>query len=132
MKSFLLSVLALSALLTAGSISVTPSPPESASAELHLRLDSAAPSPGSEVESLERVRLWFSQAPQEGSVRVRLTAAAGEVERATVNVNPEDDTDFLASLEAPASPGVHTVAWRAIADDNHVVSGDFTVTVVGR
>ena len=99
---------------------------------LHLRLDSAAPSPDSEVSELEEIELWFSQAPQKGSVRVRLIDADGELASdGDVLVDERNPMHFTASLAEPAGEGEYRVAWRAMAADGHIVTGEFGIVVLG-
>lgn len=99
--------------------------------DVHLQLDSAAPAPGSEVELLEGVELWFSEAPMDGSVRVRLVDAENRAAASETTVDPDDDQHFTMKLADPATPGEYRIFWRAMARDSHVVTGDFGLSVVG-
>lgn len=102
-----------------------------ASSSLHLELDSAAPSPGSEVRELRQVELWFTLSPQEGSVRVRVMDSQAEpLAQEPLVEDDENDKRFVLPLESPAPPGEYVVTWRAMAADGHVATGDFAVTVL--
>jgi methionine-rich copper-binding protein CopC len=36
---------------------------------------------------------------------------------------------FSLAIHEPLSPGKHTVVWRAVGGDTHIVSGEFAFTV---
>ena len=102
----------------------------SAVADLHFGLGSSAPEADASVASLEEVRLWFTQVPQDNSVGIRLIDAAGEaVETGEASRDAEDGKVFSVALDAELSAGAYTVAWRGIGDDGHVVRGDFGFSI---
>lgn len=101
-----------------------------AASDLHFALVRSSPEAGATVASLEEVRLWFSQVPQESSVAVRLIDAAGEtVETGELTSDPDDGKVVFVTVDADLAAGGYTVAWRGIGDDGHVVRGDFAFTV---
>ena len=123
MKRWMILLAALA--LGTGSASVA-----TASSGLHFALVRSSPEADASVSSLDEVRLWFSQVPQEGSVSVRLVGPAGEaVETGDLASDPEDGKVVFVPVETTLPGGAYTVAWRGIGDDGHVVRGDFAFTV---
>lgn len=96
----------------------------------HLALQSSMPEADTTVESPSEVLLKFTQEPQEGTTSIRLLDAHGDlVASGETAQSTEDPTVFTSSLEAPLGGGVYTVAWRAMAEDGHVVAEEFAFTV---
>ena len=96
----------------------------------HFALAKSMPEADSTIESPEQLRLWFTQAPQEGSVSIRLIDAAGEAVETGDPVRSEDDAKLMeVAVDDALSAGSYTVAWRGIGDDGHVVRDDFQFTV---
>lgn len=96
----------------------------------HFALSRSAPAADATVTAPEEVRLWFTQAPQENSVGIRLVDGAGEaVETTEPTPDPEDAMVMFVKPSAPLSAGSYTVSWRGIGDDGHVVRGDFAFSV---
>lgn len=99
----------------------------------HFQLNKSAPEADSQIESPEEVRLWFSQAPQDNSMQIRLIDADGElVETGEVARDAEDAKIYSIAVEAPLPAAGYTVSWRAIGQDGHVVRGDFAFTVTAQ
>ena len=97
---------------------------------LHLRLIRAIPSPDSTVAAPEKIRLWFTEEPQEGATSIRLVDAAGDlVETEDAEADADDATIFHTVLTSPPAPGVYQVVWRTMAADGHVVSGDYHFSI---
>jgi len=96
----------------------------------HFGLARSAPEADATVPSVDEVRMWFTQVPQEGSLSVRLVDPAGDlVETGELGNDPDDGKIAFLPIEQPLESGAYTVAWRGIGDDGHVVRGDFTFTV---
>jgi methionine-rich copper-binding protein CopC len=96
---------------------------------LHLRLERSAPAADSAVTSPSEIRLWFSQSTQEGATSIRLLDSAGEPVPTGRVEGSEDDTVHAAPVEHELESGRYTVAWRTMAQDGHVIRGDFEFTV---
>ena len=80
---------------------------------------------------VHEIALWFTQAPQENSVSVRLIDAEGSAVDTGEAVRSQDDPKaFRMEVPGHLAAGEYTVAWRAMADDGHVVRGDFLFTVM--
>jgi len=120
-----LGFLTLAVALTVGA-----GPVPDASLGPHFGLDRSSPSADASVTSLEEVRLWFTQAPEQNSVSIRLIDEAGNaLETGELMTDAGDDTTFSVSLASDLLEGTYTVSWRGIGDDGHVARGDFAFTV---
>jgi copper resistance protein C len=96
---------------------------------LHLTLQRSAPEAGSTLTSPREIRLWFSQRPQRGSTSLSLTGPGGSVPLGPIQEDPEDDRSFAAAIPSPPGPGSYRVSWRTMAQDGHVIRGEFTFAV---
>ena len=96
----------------------------------HFALSQSAPEAGATIESPSEVRLWFTQAPQEGTTSIRLVDAdGGLVHTADVVRDPEDGQVFSIALHGTLAAGEYTVAWRGMGEDGHVVRDEFSFSV---
>lgn len=96
---------------------------------LHLRLERSAPAADSVVSAPSEIRLWFSQSTQEDATSIRLLDSAGEPVPTGRVQGSEDDTVHAVPLDHDLESGRYTVAWRTMAQDGHVIRGDFEFTV---
>lgn len=102
-------------------------------ASMHFGLAKSAPEADSSVPSVEAVTLWFTQAPKDNSVSIRLVDAGGDLVETGEPVRAEDDSKSMSiSVGDALAAGAYSVAWRGIGDDGHVVNGDFTFTVAAQ
>ncbi len=96
----------------------------------HFALTKSAPAADSAVPSPNEVRLWFTQAPQQNSVAVRLINPAGElVDTSDPSLDQADQKVVSVNVDGALGAGGYTVSWRGIGDDGHVVRGEFGFTV---
>jgi len=109
---------------------VTTLRPEASLAAFHFALTRSAPEAGASVPSPEEVRLWFTQAPQENSVSIRLVDAAGNAVSTGEVVSDDSDGQSVAvSVGGVLSAGAYSVSWRGVGDDGHIVRGEFAFSV---
>ena len=97
---------------------------------VHFGLSKSSPEADSSVPAPSEVRLWFTEAPQEGTVRVRIL----EAEDAGVHVedaaqDAEDPKSFVVAMHGTLAPGAYTVSWRGMGADGHVVRDTFQFSV---
>ena len=99
----------------------------------HFALSRSAPEADATVESPSEIRLWFTEAPAEGTTQIRLVEAedAG-VHVMDVAADPEDDRSFFIELHGELAPGSYTVSWRGMGADGHVVRDTFEFTVAAQ
>jgi methionine-rich copper-binding protein CopC len=98
---------------------------------LHFGLAKSVPADKSTVHALSEVRLWFTEAPQEGTVSIRITGPGGALVPAADPVrDAEDDQAFSVRLNAPGAAGAYTVSWRGMGRDGHVVRGEIAFNVM--
>ena len=97
---------------------------------LHFDLAKSSPIDEATVHMVPEVTLWFTEAPSDGSVSIRLIDSAGEpIEGLTAAVDEEDGRIFHLPTPDGLAPGAYTVTWRGMGGDGHVVRGDFGFTV---
>lgn len=121
-KTTLVTAALLAAFVTVGS--------SAAAAAFHFELKKSEPAPNATVASPAAVRLFFSEAPEEGSVGIRLVSPAGEpVATGDVTADEHDASIYSVSVGRTLSAGSYTVSWRGIGDDGHVVRGDYGFAV---
>ena len=101
-----------------------------ASAYRHLALVRSEPAEDTIVTvAPTAIRLFYTQAPTLTGTRVRLTDAQGTVVALGAVKADEADAKILsAPLTGTLSAGVHTVTWRALSTDGHIVEGTFDFT----
>jgi methionine-rich copper-binding protein CopC len=96
----------------------------------HFELVRSEPAPGVTARNVSRVSLWFSEAPETGTVAIHvLGAGATPMPADSVTADPADVTAFSLGLPRALAPGAYTVRWRGMADDGHPVRGAFGFTV---
>ncbi|GMV06885.1 MAG: hypothetical protein AMXMBFR53_31600 [Gemmatimonadota bacterium] len=101
-----------------------------AARSVHFGLARSVPAADATVHQVPEVRLWFSEAPADGSVSVRLLDAAGDlVDTSDPTRDAEDATVFVVRPRTPPGPGAYKVSWRGMGADGHVVRGDFAFSV---
>ncbi len=102
----------------------------------HFELRSSAPMADSTVSSASEVRLWFTQAPQDGTTQIRVRREGALLEVSDVPTSnaqpaPDDPMVYFVSADRPLGSGHYEVRWRSMAADGHVVEGDFLFHVAG-
>lgn len=102
------------------------------SSDPHLALEQSFPEADASVtQGLEEVRLFFSQPPQLAGTSIRVVDARERLMEATAAEADSDDPSVVfIRLEGTLAAGTYTVHWRALAQDNHPVNGDFGFAVV--
>ncbi|MDE0083161.1 MAG: copper resistance protein CopC [Gammaproteobacteria bacterium] len=102
------------------------------SSDPHLALEQSVPEADAAVgHRLEEVRLFFSQPPQLAGTSIRVVDARDRLMEATAAEADSDDPSVVfIRLEGVLAAGTYTVHWRALAQDNHPVNGDFGFAVV--
>lgn len=102
----------------------------SSSTFFHLELVKSEPAADAIVAPPSEIRLWFTEAPEEGTASIRLLDANGELVPTGETMPSEDDPSVIfAAIEAPPPDGAYTVTWRGMADDGHVANEEFGFTI---
>ena len=96
-------------------------------ASAHTELTASIPVDGTEVSSVASITLEFRAAVR--LARVELTRADGTTIELPLDRDAPAAKQNLITLAEPLGPGEYTVRWRAIADDGHVLTGEFGFTV---
>jgi methionine-rich copper-binding protein CopC len=99
----------------------------------HITLDKSLPADASTVAGpVEEVRLFFSGAPLMRGASIRIVNAGRSLQRSTPPAaDPDDPRQLFVHMTPPLPAGTYVVQWRCIADDGHVMRGDFTFQVTG-
>ena len=96
-------------------------------AHAHTQLKGSSPAAAASVAAPTAVQLEFA-----GDVRltsVQLTDSAGAAKQLDA-VPTEVASTFSLPIHGLLAPGAYKVVWRAVGGDTHIVSGEFSFTVV--
>ena len=96
---------------------------------LHFSLSKSEPAAEAMVAPPDELRLWFTQAPQDNSMSIRLLAGDAVVETGPAIPDSEDDRVYSVAVRRTLEEGGYNIAWRAMAADGHVVRGEIPFTV---
>lgn len=100
---------------------------------MHFALSKSSPEAGASVQTPDEIRLWFTQAPQEGTTQIRLVEADDHgVHVMDVAQDANDPTSFYIELHGTLPPGTYNVSWRGMGQDGHVVRDTFQFTVTAQ
>jgi len=100
--------------------------------EVHLRLLRSEPAADSTVRTAPtELRLWFSQRPELSLTSARIsmgnhTVATG---RAALRSSEGEGVLVVLPISGRLEDGRHTVAWRTMAPDGHIMNGEFSFTL---
>lgn len=96
----------------------------------HFGLRKSVPKKDASVPPPGELRLWFTQAPQDNSMSIRLMAGEERVETGPAVQDPDDARVFAVAIESALGAGKYTIVWRGLGPDGHVVRGDIPFSVV--
>ncbi len=96
---------------------------------VHFALSKSEPAAEATVPPPEEVRLWFTQAPQDNSMSVRLMADDAAVDTGPAIPDPGDGKVYSVAVGRTLGQGDYRVVWRAMAADGHVVRGEIPFAV---
>ncbi|MDE0074870.1 MAG: copper resistance protein CopC [Gammaproteobacteria bacterium] len=96
---------------------------------VHFALSKSEPAAEATVSPPEALRLWFTQAPQDNSMLIRLMTGDAMVETGPPIPDSEDDKVYSAAVGRTLEEGGYMISWRAMAADGHVVRGQIPFTV---
>jgi copper resistance protein C len=129
-KTRKLALLGLSILVAGAALAARPG---AAYARFHFGLVKSVPVDKATVATAPEVRLWFTEAPEAGSVSIRvLTARNVAVKTGEVAADKTDKKVYATTLPATLPNGAYSVIWRGMGDDGHVLSDTLTFTVAAR
>jgi copper resistance protein C len=100
----------------------------------HITLDASAPAAGQVVSGqVNEIRLFFSGAPLLRGASVRIVTSQRSLMRSSPPAaDANDPRQLFVTIDQPLPPGSYVVQWRCIADDGHVMRGDFRFEVAAR
>jgi methionine-rich copper-binding protein CopC len=127
-----MGVLGTLILLGATSAPAPPTPDASVSIP-HITLEASIPEDETSVAGeVTEVRLFFSDAPLMRGASIRVVSSARKLMRSSPPApDPEDPKQLSVQVAPSLPPGSYVVQWRCIADDGHVMRGDFRFEVTG-
>lgn len=114
-------------------LSTIVAPAEAARADVpHITLEKSSPADASTAAAVSEIRLFFTGAPLMRGASVRVVTSGRSLMRSSPPAaDPEDPRQVFVEISPPLPPGAYVVQWRCIADDGHVMRGDFTFEVTG-
>ena len=120
-----------SALLLAILAVVVPASANAPAAAFHITMDQSIPADGEKVSGeVSEIRLFFSGEPLMRGASIRIVTSSRSLMRSTPPAaDPEDAKQLFVQVDPPLPPGTYVVQWRCIADDGHVMRGDFRFEV---
>ncbi|MEM7415161.1 MAG: copper resistance protein CopC [Gemmatimonadota bacterium] len=97
----------------------------------HITLDASLPEDDAVIEGeVTEVRLFFSDAPLMRGASIRIVNSSRQLMRSRPpRADEEDPKQLSVQVAQPLPAGTYVVQWRCIADDGHVMRGDFTFEV---
>ena len=97
----------------------------------HIVMDRSVPADGEKVTGqVSEIRLYFSGAPLMRGASVRIANSSRSLMRSSPPApDSTDDKQVFVTIAPALPPGTYVVQWRCIADDGHVMRGDFTFEV---
>jgi len=97
----------------------------------HIVMDSSMPLDKSTgAGPVSEIRLFFSGAPIMRGASVRVVTSARQLMRTSPPAaDPTDSKQVFVKIDPPLPAGSYVVQWRCIADDGHVMRGDFTFEI---
>ncbi|MEQ1856257.1 MAG: copper resistance CopC family protein [Longimicrobiales bacterium] len=97
----------------------------------HITMDRSVPGDGEKVAGqVSEIRLFFSGAPLMRGASIRVVNSARSLMRSSPPAaDSTDDKQIFVRIDPALPPGTYVVQWRCIADDGHVMRGDFTFEV---
>jgi methionine-rich copper-binding protein CopC len=96
----------------------------------HITMDGSLPADGEKASNVTEVRLFFSGAPLMRGASVRIVTSARTLVRSSPPApDPTDPKQLFVTVDPALAPGAYVVQWRCIADDGHVMRGDFRFEV---
>jgi hypothetical protein len=99
----------------------------------HITMEKSEPADGSTVSAVSEIRLFFTGAPLMRGASVRVVTSGRQLMRSSPPApDAEDPKQIYVRLDPPLPPGAYVVQWRCIADDGHVMRGDFTFEVAAQ
>ena len=102
----------------------------SATVVRHITMDRSVPADGDHLSNVNEIRLFFSGEPLIRGASVRIVNSARSAVRSNPPaLDPTDPKQLFVTIEPELAPGAYVVQWRCIADDGHVMRGDFRFEV---
>jgi hypothetical protein len=102
-------------------------------AQAHISLVNSTPTADAVVATPQQIDLVFSERLVLRASRLELSAirdggAKEKVEHIEVDLI-DDRKTLRATLHNPLGVGVYHVQWRAVGDDNHPMTGEYSFTI---
>jgi methionine-rich copper-binding protein CopC len=100
----------------------------------HITLDATSPAAGQVVSGqVTEIRLFFSGAPLLRGASVRIVTSQRSLMRSSPPAaDANDPRQLFVTIDQPLPSGSYVIQWRCIADDGHVMRGDFRFEVAAR
>ena len=96
----------------------------------HAFLDRAQPAVGATIDTAPaEVRIWFTEKLEPALSSIRVFDDGGkEIDKRDTHAGKDSRSVLEVSLP-PLTAGKYKVVWRAISEDTHVTTGNFTFRI---
>ena len=95
----------------------------------HAHLEQATPAADSTVNSVNELRLVFSEGVEQAFTKVVISHDQTPVAVSSLKTEPGNQKVLIVTPAQPLPAGTYQVKWNAVSVDTHKSAGDYSFTV---
>lgn len=95
----------------------------------HAHLEQATPAADSTVNSVNELRLVFSEGVEQAFTKVVISHDQAPVAVSSIKTEPANKKVLIVTPAQPLPAGTYNVKWNAVSVDTHKSAGDYSFTV---
>lgn len=95
----------------------------------HAHLEQATPAADSTVNSVNELRLVFSEGVEQAFTQVVISHDQAPVPVSSIKTEPGNKKTLIVTPAQPLPAGTYNVKWNAVSVDTHKSAGDYSFTV---
>ena len=95
----------------------------------HAHLEQATPAADSTVNSVNELRLVFSEGVEQAFTQVVISHDQAPVPESSIKTEPGNKKTLIVTPAQPLPAGTYNVKWNAVSVDTHKSAGDYSFTV---
>jgi len=95
----------------------------------HAHLEQATPAADSTVNSVNELRLVFSEGVEQAFTKVVISHDQAPVPVSSIKTEPANKKVLIVTPAQPLPAGTYHVKWNAVSVDTHKSAGDYSFTV---